>query len=90
MPLIILIRHTGCMSTNRNLFRQTVLQKNARESTIVLWIIAMFEEYQQPAIETTILPTQSFDHGLDTVFRNPNKNSRWPTTLRKTQNPRNR
>jgi hypothetical protein len=37
----------------------------------------MFEEHQQPAIQTTIVPcSQSSDHGLDTVFRNPNKKSR--------------
>jgi hypothetical protein len=36
----------------------------------------MFEEYQQPAIQTDIVPCpQSSDHGLDTVFRNPNKNT---------------
>ncbi len=40
MTLIILfVGITGCMGTNRNLFRQTVLQ-NAGESTIVLRITA--------------------------------------------------
>jgi hypothetical protein len=34
----------------------------------------MFEEHHQPTIQTTIVPcSQSSDHGLDTVFRNPNK-----------------
>jgi hypothetical protein len=44
----------------------------------------MFEEYQQPAIQTTIVPyPQSLDHGLYKVFRNPYKNRGWPAALRK-------
>jgi len=44
----------------------------------------MYEEYQQTAIQTTIVPCpQNSYHGLDTVFCNPNKNRRWPAALRK-------
>jgi hypothetical protein len=39
----------------------------------------VFEEHQQPAIQTTI----SSDHGLDTVFRNPNKKLRMAHKIQK-------
>jgi hypothetical protein len=45
----------------------------------------MFEECQQPTIQTTMVPCpQSSDHGLDAVFHNPNKNKGWPAAMRKT------
>jgi hypothetical protein len=46
------------------------------------WLLnRKFEEPYKTAIQTKIVPCPQF--GLDTVFRNPNKNRGWPAELRK-------
>jgi hypothetical protein len=55
-PILLLIRHAGCMGTNHNLFRQTVFQKCGRVYNFSLdyrIVSRMFGEYQQPAIQTS-------------------------------------
>ncbi len=49
MPLILLlVRITVCMCTNRDLFRRTVLKKCGRDRQLFFGLWLMSEEFQHP------------------------------------------
>jgi hypothetical protein len=55
MPLIILlVGITGCMATNRNLFRRTVLYKCGRVNKLFMGLRLVSKEFHHSAIQTKI------------------------------------
>ncbi len=76
-PFLLLVRHTGCMSSKPRYFPPNRAPKMLESQQLFFGlrlVSRMFEEYQQPAIKTTIVSCpQSSNHGLDTEFRNPKK-----------------
>jgi hypothetical protein len=75
------------MCTNRHLFRQTGLQK-MRESQKLFFkeqhVSIIFEEYQQPAIQTKIVSCpQNWERGLKKANRYPNPKRGAPAVFMK-------